>query len=429
MENIADIHHLSTHHTKVRCRNCTRTTGAQRKTFQVCRQCNNAGLCSEPCFREYHQARGFTMIAAAIKKPDTMQDRSRDPALHFCVNKPPSSTTAKPRGKCTYCRIYVGRMKDTYKECNHCKKPFCNNDELNEHHRRLQMLDEPQEPQESSSSGQNETETQTESRSTQTGQTEVRTTQSADNQYSQQDLPATPFHEYYFNPRTYAHVPYMQWPLPPLPPSSTPLQTPLQTAYEYNFIEGNTSSITPINPDPIDDSLLLRTSPIGTGPKTPPELNQTEALDYSSQDKRPRPSESPLDDSNQPKRQRHSESPDEMDRPEVPLDESRDVLVGWLESQSNLKVTRSSQIKKASSDKAPAKNKKKKIFVKAKKNEKGEYADLFSEEEENTKDTKETKKKKKPAASTSSGDPGLGVTSIGPTMYPSSDDDDIDPVK
>ena len=213
----------------------------------------------------------------------------------------------------------------------------------------------------------------------------------------------------------------MQWPLPPLPPSSTPLHTPLQTAYEYNFIEGNTSSITPINPDQIDDSLLLRTSPIGTGPKTPPELNQTEALDYSSQDKRPRPSESPLDDSNQPKRKRHSESPD---RPEVPLDESRDVLVGWLESQSNLKVTRSSQIKKA-----PAKNKKKKIFVKAKKNEKGEYADLFSGEEDNTKDTKEkTKKKKKPAASTSSGDPGLGLTSIGPTMYPSSDDD-IDPVK
>ena len=425
---MADIHHLSPHDTKVRCRNCTHTTGAQTRCYQVCRQCDNIGLCSESCFKQYHMAKGFTMIAAAIKKPDTQPDRSRDPSLHFCEDKPPTANKARPRGKCTFCRT-EGRTKDTYKQCHFCKKPYCNDEELQEHHRRNQMLDLPQA---SSSSGQQESETQTtETRSTQT-------TQSADQQYSEQGLPANAFYDYYYTPKTYAPVPYLQW---PLPPSSTPLQTP----YEYNIpfqstIEGNTSSLTPINPDPVDDSLVLTTSPIGHGPKTPPELNQTEVpLDYSSQGKRPRRSETPespnemaraedpLDDSNQPKRPRRSESPEspnEMDRPEVPLDESRHLLLGWLESQSNLRVTRSSTIKKPSSDKAPAKPTKKKIKIAAKKNAKGEYADLFSDDEENT---KEPKKKKKPAASTSSGQPGLGVTSIGPTLYPSSDSD-IDPV-
>ena len=168
----------------------------------------------------------------------------------------------------------------------------------------------------------------------------------------------------------------------------------------------------------MNDSLLesvsnFRTSPIGPGPKTPPELDQTEVpLDYSSQGKRPRPSESPR------------QSPTEMDRAEVPLDDSSHLL-GWLESQSNLKVTRRSERIKPSVDKAPAKPTRKKIKRPAKKNAKGEYQYLFTDDEENT--TKEPKKKNKPAATTSSGHPGVGLRSIGPTLY-SDSDSDIDPV-
>ena len=148
-----EIHHLSPHDTKVRCRNCTRTRGVQTRCFQVCRQCDiTPGLCSDECFQQYHMAFGFQMIAAAVKKPDTQYDRSRDPSVHYCVNKPPTENNKRPRGKCFFCKL-EGKMKDTYLQCNFCLKPYCNNKELMEHHRRLQMLDIPQE-----SSGQQESE-------------------------------------------------------------------------------------------------------------------------------------------------------------------------------------------------------------------------------------------------------------------------------
>ena len=103
-----EIHHLSHHATKVRCRNCTQRRGVQTRCFQVCRQCEiTPGLCSDECFNQYHMALGFQMIAAAVKKPggNTQYDISRDPSVHYVVNKPPTERNPKPRGKCFLCKL------------------------------------------------------------------------------------------------------------------------------------------------------------------------------------------------------------------------------------------------------------------------------------------------------------------------------------
>ena len=154
-----------------------------------------------------------------------------------------------------------------------------------EHHRIMQILDISE-----NSSAEEETGTIYKDFST---QTEDRTTQSVtyefpSHQYYQtQQGPATTFNDYYYNTRTEANDPYFQW----APPSSTPVTTPydLNLAFQSTF-RGNSPrstfelSVTPQNPDPVNDSLEsssnLRRSPIG--PRTPPELDLAEVpLDTS----------------------------------------------------------------------------------------------------------------------------------------------------
>ena len=140
-----EIHHLSDHATKVRCRNCTQRKGVQKGCLQVCRQCENTlRLCSDECFNQYHIEHSFEMIAAPVKKPggNTQCDISKDPSVHYVVHKPPTERNPKPRGKCRLCTLN-GDCKETYYQCNYCCIPFCDQQHLMEHHRRMQILDIP----------------------------------------------------------------------------------------------------------------------------------------------------------------------------------------------------------------------------------------------------------------------------------------------
>ena len=85
------------------------------------------------------------MIAAAVKKPggNTQCDISKDPSVHYVVHKPPTERNPKPRGKCKLCKLN-GDRKEMYFQCNYCCIPFCDQQHLIEHHRRMQILDIPQ---------------------------------------------------------------------------------------------------------------------------------------------------------------------------------------------------------------------------------------------------------------------------------------------
>ena len=302
MDNMDNIHHLSDNATSERSHNCARRRQVQKRTKKVCKQCpRKPGLCSAECFNSHHLGLGFELLPAAIKRPGgtTKCDRSKDKSLHYVVHKPPTESNEKPRGKCRLCLIDKKR-KETYFQCNYCSIPFCNEEHLMEHHTRMGILDISE-----NSSSEEQTQiykdfsTQTEDSTTQSGRYEFQSHQ----YYPMQQGPATTFHDYYYNTRAEANDQYFQW----APPSSTPVTTPydLNLAFQSTF-RGTSPrstfdlSVTPQNPDPVNDSLEsasnLRRSPIG--PRTPPELDLAEvpldtSQDSSSQCKRPRRSESP----------------------------------------------------------------------------------------------------------------------------------------
>ena len=425
-----NIHYLTDNATPVRCANCTRRRQAQRRTKKVCRQCpRSPGLCSAECFNEFHMALGFELLPAAIKRPGstTKSDRSKDKTLHYVVHKQPTECNEKPRGKCNLCSKNHKR-KDTYFECNYCRIPFCNNEHLMEHHRRMGILDISDDPSSEEETGTRDFSTQTEDTTTQTVtyefqrhdyyQTQTGPTPSFNEYYNTRTYendPAPNFNEYYYSTRTYANDTYVQWPT-----SSTPLNLAFQSTVRGDSNDSPFElSVTPVNDSfvSLDSATNLRSPPIG--PRTPPELDQAEVpldanQDSSSQCKQPRSSESPRQS---PKR--HG-SKRQRTQPELDLPPRRSARINKAPVKPPVKPKREAK----TTANRPAKK-----IVGGKYD--GVYEGVFTDDEETagkppTKPTKPEKEKNPEKPTTSEGHPGLNLQSLGPTKYSSDSESDID---